>query len=107
VEGVETACKTIIANFSIIASDLFGEEDKARGFNAAKDRKGEAQQAPLLGISIAVVPKDNPLMQHAGKVAEIAAELKKLAKKANKSCYVVDRRRTKGIEDVVLDFGEA
>jgi len=36
----------------------------------------------------------NPLMQHAGKVAEVAAELKKLAKKSNKSHYVVDRRRS-------------
>jgi hypothetical protein len=48
---------------------------------------------PLLGISIAIVPTDDPQILHAGKVAEIAAELKKLAKKQSESCYVVHRRK--------------
>ncbi len=96
---VELVCKTIIANFNIIAMDMFGEEDKARGFYVAKDRKGEAQKIPLLGISIAVVPTDNPLMQHAGKVVEVAAELKKMAKKSSVSCYVIDRRRPRTHEE--------
>jgi len=101
----EEVCKTMIDNFTIIVSDLFADEDKARGYYVAKDRKGEPQQIPLLGISIAVVPTDNPLMQHAGKVAEIAAELKKLAKKSNKSTYVIDRRRAPGQEYCTLDLG--
>jgi hypothetical protein len=33
-------------------------------------------------------------MQHAAKVVEVAAELKKLAKKSPESCYVIDRRRS-------------
>jgi len=103
---VEQVCTTMIANFNIIVSDLFGEEDKARGYYVAKDRKGEAQQIPLLGISIAVVPTDNPLMQHAGKVVEVAAELKKVAKKSGKSCYVVDRRRTPRWNNAVVDLGK-
>ncbi len=103
---VEQVCKTLIANFHIIVSDLFGEEDKTRGFYVAKDRKGEAQKIPLLGISIAVVPTDNPLMQHAGKVVEVAVDLKKLAKKSEKSCYVIDRRKTQGKEDLVLDLDQ-
>jgi GGDEF domain-containing protein len=90
-EHAEAVCKRIIANFSIIVSDLFGEEDKARGYYMAKDRRGVEQRFPLLGISIAVVPTSN--IRHAGKVAEIAAELKKLAKKSPESCYVVDRRK--------------
>jgi len=101
----EEVCKTVIDNFNIIVSDLFAAEDKERGYYVAKDRKGEPQQIPLLGISIAVVPTDNPLMQHAGKVAEIAAELKKLAKKSNKSVYVIDRRRAPGQEYCTLDLG--
>lgn len=85
----------MIARFNIIASDVFGEEDKARGYYVAKDRKGIEQNIPLLGISIAVVPMNKPHVQHAGKVAEVAAELKKLAKKSNESCYVIDRRGSK------------
>jgi diguanylate cyclase (GGDEF)-like protein len=88
----EAACETILANFNIIASDLFEDEEKSRGYYLAQDRKGEKVQVPLLGISIAVVPTDNPQMCHAGQVAAVAADLKKLAKKSNESCYVVHRR---------------
>ncbi len=91
-ENAEAVCKIIIDKFNVIASDVFGEEDKANGYYLAKDRKGIVQKIPLLGISIAVVPTSKPHVQHAGKVAEVAAELKKLAKKSNESCYVVDRR---------------
>lgn len=91
-ERAEAVCKSIIANFGIIMPDLFGDEDKARGYYVAKDRKGEEQQIPLLGISIAVVPTNNEKIQHFGMIAEIAAELKKVAKKSTGSCYVVDRR---------------
>lgn len=101
---VEQVCKTLIANFHIIVSELFGDEEKARGFYVAKDRKGEAQKIPLLSISIAVVPTDNPLMQHAGKVVEVAVDLKKLAKKSDASCYVIDRRNTLRKENLILDL---
>jgi len=91
-DRAETVCKTIIANFNVIAADLFSDEDKARGCYKAKDRKGVEQTFPLLGISIAVVPTGYPHVQHAGKVAQIAAELKSLAKRSPDSCYVIDRR---------------
>lgn len=93
--NAETVCQAILDRFSIIVSDLFGDEDKERGYYTARDRKGDLQQIPLLGISIAVVPMDNPLICHTAKVSEVAAELKKLAKKSQKSCYVMDRRRTR------------
>jgi GGDEF domain-containing protein len=96
----EQACKTIIANFNIIVSDLFDDEEKDRGFYLAQDRKGEAVKVPLLGISIAIVPTDNPEILHAGKVAELAAELKKLAKKKPESCYVIHRRKGKEIGSI-------
>jgi GGDEF domain-containing protein len=96
-QSAEPACQTIIANFNIIVSDLFDDEEKARGFYLAQDRKGEAVKVPLLGISIAIVPTDNPQILHAGKVAEIAAELKKLAKKQPVSCYVIHRRKGNAI----------
>jgi len=93
-EHAETICKTIIANFNTIVLDLFGDEEKAQGYYLAKDRKGQEQKIPLLGIAIAVVPTDTPKMQHYGKVAEVSAELKKLAKKSHESCYVIDNRRS-------------
>ena len=94
IEQAEPVCKTIIANFKVIVSDFYGEEEKARGYYFAKDRKGVMQKIPLLGLSISVVPTNNPEVKHFGKVAEVAAELKTLAKKSPESCYVIDQRKT-------------
>lgn len=91
-ERAESVCKTIVDNFNTIIPELFGDEEKSKGYYVTKDRKGQVQEIPLLGISIGVVPTNTPKMQHAGKVSEMAAELKKIAKKSNESCYVVDRR---------------
>jgi diguanylate cyclase (GGDEF)-like protein len=102
----DAVCRTIIANFNAILSDLFEKEEVAQRYYVARDRKGEARKVPLLSISIAVVPTDNPPMSHAGKVAELAADLKKLAKKSNESCYVINRRKSTGIEDCILHLEE-
>jgi len=93
-DKAESVSQMIIDHFSIIVSDLFGDEEKTRGFYLAKDRQGNEQQIPLLGIAIAVVPMNTPKMTHFAKVAEVSAEMKKLAKKSGESCYVVDRRKT-------------
>jgi len=90
---VETVCKTIIDNFSLIAADLFEEREKSNGFYIATNRKGQEEKFPLLSIAIAVVPTEVPKLNHYGKVAEVAAELKKFAKKSSASCYVVDQRK--------------
>jgi diguanylate cyclase (GGDEF)-like protein len=92
-ERVETVCTTIINNFSSIALDLFDEREKENGYYVGLNRKGQEERFPLLSIAIAVVPTDTPKIKHCGKVAEMAAELKKLAKKSDKSCYVVDQRK--------------
>lgn len=92
-ERVDSVCTTIINNFNAIISDLFNEQDKLKGYYIGLDRKGLAEAFPLLGVSIAVVPTDNPQMQHYGRVAEVAAELKTKAKKTGKSCFLVDRRK--------------
>ncbi|MFA5073026.1 MAG: diguanylate cyclase [Nitrospirota bacterium] len=92
-EKAETICQTIIDNFSGVASDLFGEFEKKQGYYLAKDRSNQEQKIPLLALAIAIVPTNTPVMQHPGKVAEVAAELKKLAKKSARSSYVLERRR--------------
>ena len=33
------------------------------------------------------------VVQHCGKITEVAAELKKPAEKSQESCYVMDRRK--------------
>jgi diguanylate cyclase (GGDEF)-like protein len=92
-EKAETICQIIINNFNGVASDLFGETEKKRGHYVAKDRNNQEQKIPLLSISLSIVPTNTSYIQHPGKVAEVAAELKKLAKKSPGSAYVIDRRR--------------
>ncbi|WP_306535966.1 diguanylate cyclase domain-containing protein [Geobacter sp.] len=91
-EQAEAVAERIIANFTAIVSELFSEEEKMKGFYVAHDRKGNEEQVPLMGIAISIVPMNSPKIGHYAKVAEVAAELKRLAKKSQKSCYVVDRR---------------
>jgi len=92
-ERAETVCSTIIENFTAVSLDLFDERDKQNGYYLGKNRKGQEERFPLLSIAIAVVPTDTPKIDHFGRVAEMAAELKNLSKKSGKSCFVVDRRK--------------
>jgi len=90
----EAVCKTIITHFDQIVLDMFDEETKVQGYYYGINRKGEGEQIPLLSVSIAIVPTDTPHIQHYGKVAEVAAELKKLAKDSKGSRYVIDQRKS-------------
>jgi GGDEF domain-containing protein len=92
-ERAEAVCQTIISYFDQIVLDLFDEETKAQDFYYGINRKGEMEQIPLLSVSIAVVPLNTPHIQHYAKVAEVAAELKKLAKDSKGSRYVMDHRK--------------
>ena len=92
-DQAEPVCTTIISHFDQIVLDLFDEQTKLQGYYDGNNRKGEKEKIPLLSISVAVVPMDSPKIQHYAKVAEVAAEMKKLAKESNGSCYVIDSRR--------------
>jgi diguanylate cyclase (GGDEF)-like protein len=92
-ERAEPVCKTIVNHFKAIVTDMFDEKEKELGYYIAHNRKGQEEKFPLLGVSIAVVPTNSPRMNHFGKVAEVAAELKKHAKRSGDSCYVIDQRK--------------
>ncbi len=88
----EAVCRTIIDNFSAVAADLFEEREKSDGYYVGMNRKGQEEKFPLLTVAIAIVPTLLHGNSHYGKIAEIAAELKKVAKKSSESCYMIDRR---------------
>lgn len=92
-ERAELVCQTIITYFDQIVLDMFDEETKAQGYYYGINRKGEGEQMPLLSVSIGVVPMESSHIQHYAKVAEVAAELKKLAKDSIGSRYVIDHRK--------------
>lgn len=92
-DQAESVCRTVLDHFRLLVSDLFGEDEKARGYYTAKDRNGSEQQIPLLTAAIGIVPTAGSRLSHYGKVAELAAELKHLAKQCPENRYVVDRRK--------------
>lgn len=92
-ERAEQVSKTVISHFDQIVQTLFDEQTKQQGHYLALNRKGEEEYIPLLAISIAIVPMDSSGITHAARVAEVAAELKKLAKQNTGSSYVMDRRK--------------
>lgn len=92
-ERAEAVCTTIIDHFTALVADIFDEREKKLGYYMATNRKGQEEKFPLLGIAIAVVPTNSPRMNHFGRVAQVAAELKKRAKMHGESCYVVDQRK--------------
>lgn len=91
-DQAKTVCQTIIAHFDMIVLDLFDDETRQRGFYTGTNRKGEKENIPILSVSIGVVPMNRAKLKHAAKVSEVAAEVKKLAKAAVGSRYVVDNR---------------
>jgi diguanylate cyclase (GGDEF)-like protein len=91
-DAAESVCQTIITHFDMIVLDLFDDETKHLGHYYGTNRKGEKENIPLLSVSIGVVPMNMPKLQHAAKVSEVAAELKKRAKDSGGSRYVVDKR---------------
>ena len=92
VERTDEVCRMVIDHFDQITCNLFEDDVRRRGYYLGTNRKGEKENIPLLSVSIAVVNMQSPAICHSGKVAEVAAELKHLAKESVGSCYVTDRR---------------
>lgn len=90
-DKVDEICKKIIADFDKLAPLFYNEADKSKGYILTKNRKGEEQKFSFLSISIAVVV-DAKKLDHVGRIGEVGAELKTLAKKKDKSNYVKDLR---------------
>jgi len=86
----------LIALFDERAPLLYSERDRKNGFIESVDRKGKRQNFPLMTVSIAVVTNKWKILRSASTVAEIAAEVKKLAKKSDGipgSRFAIDRRK--------------
>jgi diguanylate cyclase (GGDEF)-like protein len=82
----------IINNFDSTIKNFYSEEDRKRGYIVAKDRQGNIQNFPIMTVSISCVSPQKRKIEHYAHIGQIAAELKKYAKKFNKSIIVEDRR---------------
>jgi len=83
----------IISEFDKRIRDLFDKEDLERGYIVAHARDGSIKQFPIMTISLAGVSNEYRRITGYAEVTNIAAEIKKKAKKLEKSCFVLDQRK--------------
>jgi PleD family two-component response regulator len=83
----------IIRLFDARIPARYDPEDRGKGYITSTDRMGNINKFPIMTISVAIVHNTYRKIDHPGKVAQIAAELKKYAKSMGGSNYVFDRRR--------------
>ncbi len=82
----------IIREFDNSIKDFYNEEDVRRGFITTKNRQGEIQNFPIITISIVGISSQKTKVIHYAEISQKAAELKKYAKKFDKSIFVEERR---------------
>lgn len=93
-EIYEKVAQRIIDLFDGSIIDFYDPEDRKQGYIVSFDRNNNIQKFPIMTISLAVISTAQTKIVHYGQLSQIAAELKKLAKRSNNSAYVVDRRKS-------------
>jgi len=84
--------KHILSVFSTESGKMYRQEDQLRGYIVAEDRQGTVKNFALMSLSLAVVPcPANSFHSHI-TVAEVASEVKHLAKHQLGNSIVINRR---------------
>lgn len=89
----ETFANAFITTFDRGIYQFYNSIDSRNGYIESINRRGERQRFPLMSVSIAIVTnKTRPFKRHA-EMIQVAAEVKKVAKGMDGSCYAIDRRQ--------------
>lgn len=91
-EYVKTLAENIIELFDREIKSQYHPTDLTTGYIEVKNRRGQLEQFPIISISIAAISNQLYLFTNYLEIAEVAADLKKLAKQHPGSCVVYDRR---------------
>ncbi|MEW5796068.1 MAG: GGDEF domain-containing protein [Candidatus Zixiibacteriota bacterium] len=92
-EVAEEACRWIIKCFDAFIPYCYNEDDRARGYYEARNRRGQMERFTLLSISIAVVVNHNGEFEHIGELSKMLADLKRACKAREGSNYMIERRK--------------
>lgn len=84
-------CEAITTRFDKGITALYPPADRDKGFIAVLNRRGQAEQFPLMTISIAVVTNERRRYDNFLELGEAAAELKAKAKAYHQSIWLIDR----------------
>ncbi|RJQ54374.1 MAG: response regulator [Actinobacteria bacterium] len=85
-------CEVIIGRFDERIPLLYHEKDRERGFIELRDRRGNPQVYPVMTISIGIVSNERRSFESHVDLAEVAAEVKNMAKGSSGSSCYFDRR---------------
>lgn len=91
-KAAEISRETIL-QFDEKIRDLFSEADLKRGFISTLNRRGEAEDFPIMSISMAIVTNERLSFTNHLQVSEAACGVKKVLKAMPGSNYLMDRRR--------------
>jgi GGDEF domain-containing protein len=92
-DGAYAIAEQITAAWDDLVPHLYEPEDAARGFIELADRRGNLQRFPLATVSIGIATNTiRPIHTH-WEAAELASEMKHVAKARTGSAIAIDRRR--------------
>jgi diguanylate cyclase (GGDEF)-like protein len=92
-ERYTAVAANIIKLFDESIPGYYDQDDRKQGFIVSLDRNNNLQRFPIMTISLAVISTSITKIAHYGQLSAIAAELKKVAKRSDRSTFVVDKRR--------------
>jgi diguanylate cyclase (GGDEF)-like protein len=92
-EAAESLGEAIIDWFNASATDLYDEEDRARGHVEVLNRRHVIERFPLMSLTLALVSTDRVPVTHLAQLIDIAQELKAHGKGIPGSVMVGERRR--------------
>jgi diguanylate cyclase (GGDEF)-like protein len=104
----DVACN-IITNFDKDVKNYYNSKDISKGYIISKSRKGKKEKYPIMTISLGGVDLSNhhPHTRYE-KIIDICTDVKKHAKTYQKSCFVLDKRKSDAlVEDYITAFSSA
>lgn len=94
-----------ILNFNRLVSFHYNKEDRERGHIVAKDRRGNAANAPLMSLSIAIANNKDYKLSNSVELMEIISEIKTYLKTLPGSNFLVNRRSSSKKEFIQSEAG--
>jgi len=91
-DRIDGICQEVIAAFDAEMPKLYDLKDRNRGFVTGYSREGKSVEHSLITVSLAVVTNEHRPIDNHWQVAELASEVKRVAKQMNHSIYIKDLR---------------
>lgn len=88
----EQVATCICRRFDEEVRAFYDPDELERGYVETIDRRGDPVHYPLVTISVGIATTAMRAFSEFGEVVSIATEMKQAAKRADGSCYAVDRR---------------